>query len=191
VPDEFPTLEAALAVSIVVLAWRLGLLLRALRRVRAGSAQRTSDPGRGGDKERNRRRAARARGRAGTDLIIAAVLGGALWYARQANFDVRFSFYVLGAIALVLLLVSAVVHSRIAGARAQKSGQGLATGTQPELGHPHPDGGSVCPSCGASRLRALSASDELGAKLATLGVEARLLCTKCGHLEGRAPTGTW
>jgi hypothetical protein len=191
VPDEFPTLEAALAVSIVVLAWRLGLLFRALRRVGVGGAQRASDPGRGGDKERNRRRAARARSRAGADLIIAAVLGGALSYAHQANFDVRFTFYLLGAIALLLLLVSAVVHARIARARAAESGQGPGSGTQPQLGHPHRDGGSVCPDCGESQLRALSASEELGAKLAALGVEAPSLCTKCGHLEGRARTGTW
>jgi hypothetical protein len=191
VPDEFPTLEAALAVSIVVLAWRLWLLLRALRRVAAGGAQRISDPGRGGDKERSRRRAARPRGRAGTDLVIAAVLGGALLYAQQANFDVRFTFYLLGAIALLLLLVSAVVHSRIARARAEAPGQGPATGTEAELGHPQRGGGSICPDCGASRLRALSASDELGAKLAALGVKASSLCTKCGHLEGRTRTGTW
>jgi hypothetical protein len=191
VPDEFPTLEAALAVSIVVLAWRLGLLLRALRRLSAGGAQRISDPGRGGDKGRGRRRAARARGRAGADLVIAAVLGGALSYAQQANFDVRFTFYVLGAIALLLLLVSAAVHSRIARARTEASGQGPVTVTESELGHSHRGGGSVCPDCGASRLRALSASDELGAKLAALGVKAPSLCTKCGHLEGRARTGTW
>jgi hypothetical protein len=191
VPDEFPTLEAALAVSIVVLAWRLGLLLRALRRVSAGGAQRISTPGRGGDKARNRRRAARARGRAGADLVIAAVLGGALAYAQQANFDLRFTFYVLGAIALLLLLVSAVVHSRIARARAEEPGHGPATGTQPEVERAHGNGRSVCPDCGASRLQALSASDELGAKLAALGVDAGSLCTKCGHLEGRARTGTW
>ena len=190
-PDEFPTLEAALAVSIVVLAWRLGLLLRGLRRISRGGAQRISDPGRGGDNERNRRRAARARGRAGADLVIAAVLGGALLYARQANFDVRFAFYALGAIALLLLLASALVHSRIARARAEESSQGPATSAEPELGPPQRGGGSVCPDCGASRLRSVSTSDELGAKLAALGVEARSLCAKCGYLEGRARTRTW
>ena len=189
-PDEFPTLEAALAVSIVVLAWRLGLLLRALRRVSAGGAQRISDPGRGGDRERRRRRAARARGRAGANLVIAAVLAGALAYAQQANFDVRLTFYLLGAVALALLLVSAVVHSRIARARAKAAGQGSATFAEQQLGQPH-RGGSLCPDCGANRFRTLSGSDELGAKLAALGVEGPSLCTKCGHIEGRARTGTW
>ena len=205
VPDEFPTLEAALAVSIIVLAWRLGLLSRALGRV--GASRRVSDAGRASGWERGSRRASRARGRAGADLVIAAVLGGALVFAQAANFEVRLPFYVLGAIAFVLLLASARLHSRLARAHADqidrsgsppltaspleerpRMGRGLAPDA---VGESRSASGPPCPECGSSGRKALSANDDLGAKLASLGVEAASLCTQCGHLEGRARAGTW
>lgn len=75
--------------------------------------------------ERARREGARLRSRAGMDLVISAVLSGLLVYAAGARLVVSFAFYLLGAIAIALLLASAVVQVR--GARAlSASGNRLA-----------------------------------------------------------------
>lgn len=176
VSDEFPALEAALAASLVALAWRLGLLLGALKRARR-DAQEPSSPGR-----------TRFRSRAGADLAIAAVLAGALIYAGAGGLEVGGAFFALGVVALLLLLGSAVVEVLVERAskaqllRARQSRSHLervASGARPRL----------CTSCGSSDGRKIDG--ELGPRLAELGVEALWLCTECGHLEGRARAGTW
>jgi hypothetical protein len=164
VHDEFPTLEAALAVSLLVLAWRLGLLVGRLKHQPKPS-------------ELNPKHGVLARGRAGKDVAIAAVLGGALIYARAAHLDVSDVFYALGLAAFLLLLASAFVHARLT---------------------PRSDGGprrsrkaALCPECGAASFTALGADGELGRKLAALGVADARGCRKCGYLQGRAQSGTW
>ena len=175
--DEFPTLEAALGVSLVVLAWRLGLLLGALKRARK-DAQPKPGP----------RPEPRFRSRAGADLAIAAVLAGALIYAGAGGLQVGGTFIALGAAALSLLLGSAVVEvlvERALKAQARRARQSrphlerAASGARPRL----------CTSCGSSDGRKVEG--ELGPRLAELGVDALWLCSECGHLEGRARAGTW
>ncbi len=174
VSDEFPTLEAALAVSLVVLAWRLGLLVGALKRARRDAPDPSGVP--------------RFRSRAGADLAIAAVLAGALIYAGTGGLQVGRTFFALGVVAFLLLLGSAVVevlveralkakHARVRQSRAHL--ERAASGARPRL----------CTSCGSSNGRKVDG--ELGPKLAELGVESLWLCTECGHLEGRARAGTW
>jgi len=176
VSDEFPTLEAALAVSLVVLGWRLGLLAGTLRRARRGELESAHAV------------RPRFRSRAGADLAIAAVLSGALIYARAGGLAVSAAFYALGAVAIVLLVGSAVVEvlieraSKSSFVRARKGRPPLeraASGARPRL----------CTSCGASDGRKIEG--ELGPKLAALGVDSLWLCTECGHLDGRARAGTW
>jgi hypothetical protein len=176
VSDEFPALEAALAVSLVVLAWRLGLLVGALKRARREYPDPTAAAH------------PRFRSRAGADLAIAAVLAGALIYAGAGGLEVGGTFLALGIVALSLLLGSAVIEVLVERALKAKHRRGrqsrphlerAASGARPRL----------CTSCGSSDGRKVEG--ELGPKLAELGVESLWLCCECGHLEGRARAGTW
>ena len=184
--DEFPTLEAVLVVSNLVLAWRLGLLVSASSRVRAES-QIAADPGSARKSHHDLHREARRRNRAGADVAIAAVLGGALVYAWAAQFEVSTAFYALGVIAFVLLVASAFVHTRLARVlgkeRARQSSAAFA-----RRGAAKP--ASHCAECGAADPVRVDAAD-LGAKLNDLGLETLAICAKCGHVEGRARAETW
>jgi hypothetical protein len=187
VSDEFPTLEAALGVSILVLGWRLALLVKAVRNVALPAERGAARPGRSKALDQAAGRAVRARGRVGADVAIAAVLGGALIYARAANFEVGAAFYLLGGVAFVLLLVSALVDARLDRALSQRV-QALARDPAPRAAAGRED---VCGECGAAERTRLGGSEELGPKLSSLGVDALWLCRKCGNLEGRARAGTW
>jgi hypothetical protein len=183
VSDEFPTLEAVLVVSNLVLAWRLGLLFSASSRVRS-SAELASNRASARKSHQDLHREARRRNKAGADIAIAAVLGGALVYAWAARFDVSTPFYALGALAFVLLLASAFAHTRLARAlRAERA--------RPESGAPRRAAANAgCAECGAAASTRVEAA-ELGPRLGALGVEALSICSKCGHVEGRARAGTW
>jgi len=103
-------------------AWLRPLLATAENGRKKGSAPEELTKALG---ERARREGARLRSRAGVDLVISAVLSGLLVYAAGARLVGSFFFYLLGAIAIALLLASAVVQVR--GARAlSASGTRLA-----------------------------------------------------------------
>jgi hypothetical protein len=185
VSDEFPTLEAVLGVSNLVLAWRLWLLLRARSRVQARS-RNPADSTHAGKRHPDLHRAARRKNRAGTDVAIAAVLSGALVYAWAAGFAVSAAFYALGVIAFVLLLASAHAHTRLARALAAEH-----TRKNPGRGESRSSAdGLACPECGEARLTRVEGG-ELGPKLPALGVERLTVCGQCGHIAGRARPRTW
>jgi hypothetical protein len=186
VSDEFPTLEAVLVVSNLVLAWRLGLLFSASARIRSES-QIATNVADARKSHHELHRAARRRNRAGADVVIAAVLGGALVYAWAAQFDVGAAFYALGAVAFVMLLTSAFAHTRLE--RALEALRARANpGPVARRGAAKP--GAHCAECGAADPAKIT-GEELGPKLGGLGVDALAICPKCGHIEGRARAGTW
>jgi hypothetical protein len=135
-----------------------------------------------------RERAARIRRRlrsaAALDLVVCAVLVGAMTYARTANLGVSVWFFALGAVAGLLLL--AAVGLRLwHDAQVNRVSERLARALS-ERGaeSPVPSTREVCPKCGAGEVESVSGRRNLGKKLTALGVSEVLLCSRCGHVGG-------
>jgi hypothetical protein len=136
-------------------------------------------------RERARRIRRRLRNAAARDLVVCAVLIGALAYARSASLGVSAAFFALGASAGVLLLAAVALRlwhdARVAWA-SEHLRRAVASRTAPPSSRVAP---VSCFRCGAKALICLEKSHDLAKKLERLQVREVRLCTACGHLDGR------
>lgn len=215
--DEFPTLEVALAASVVVLVWRGWLLHRsrlgfiaAAERLLVSfqhgppSARQLSAANLGpfleplaraaltapidetprAAAERASRIRRRIRSAAARDLVICAVLGGSLIYARFSGIGVARTFYLLGAAATLLLLAAVVERIRMDRALADVAARfGAALGAR--SGGVAPPEGRTCKVCGEPYQERLTSSADIGPRLWQLGAREIFVCTRCGHVTGK------
>lgn len=130
-----------------------------------------------------RRRAAASaqRGRA-RDLVVAAVLIGAVAYAVRAELGVGRPFYVMLGCALFMTAVGPVLRRSMLDTVVRAS-DGLLRAASAYLALQAATGHHPCPDCGATE------SLELGAPLldplAELGVRALGVCRQCGRVSGK------
>ncbi|HYO94594.1 MAG TPA: hypothetical protein VER33_08770 [Polyangiaceae bacterium] len=158
--------------------------------LRAGMSARESgasaDAQRSAVAERAHRVGRRLRNAGARDIVICAVLLGALVYAGAANLELRPSFFLLGGAASALLVVTALLAVRSA-VRIETLGADLgdllarmsATGSHTAARR--------CAVCGAAPV-VVESADELGPRLLQLGVERLAVCAHCGHVGGHAAT---
>jgi len=161
---------------------RFGAALEPL--ARAALAPQTEASGRA-VAERALRAVRRVKSAAARDLVIGAVLGGSLVYAFATRLAVGAAFYVLGALAALLLLLA--VKDRLALARAlAAAGTQLADllGARPSQ-PPLATAARRCRKCGEPLPEALG-PEELGARLRELGTRELFVCRGCGRIEGQA-----
>jgi hypothetical protein len=222
VADEFPTLEVALAVCVLWLAWRGWVLARGAARLESdtealaaairrgeepGAAARrgselgwlghlarealaaardpgTAEPGHDPVRERTVRIRRRLRSAAARDLLVCAVLIGALAYARAANLGVSGAFFVLGGLSGALLLVAVGLRLWL-DRRVESASQRLAHASGVQSSRTSVSARQACPTCGKSELVSVKGRRYLGRKLHSLGVDEVLVCVECGHLTGR------
>ena len=135
-----------------------------------------------------RERAARIRRRlrsaAARDLVVCAVLVGAMTYARTTSLGVSVWFFALGALAGLLLLTAVGLrlwHDAQVNPVTERLSVAL---TERGADAPTPAAREVCPKCGAGELESVSGRRNLGKKLTALGVSEVLLCSRCGHVGG-------
>ena len=126
--------------------------------------------------ERGERMRQRVRSAAARDIVVGAVLGGCLVWAREAHFGATSWFYALGAAAAFLLVLSVVCRLLVA-AKLPAAARQLALALAPVSGRA-PRGG--CRRCGEVD-QVVVAGEELGKALLALGVESLLVCPACGH----------
>ncbi|MGC4086428.1 MAG: hypothetical protein QM756_00755 [Polyangiaceae bacterium] len=119
---------------------------------------------------------------AARDLLVCAILLGALVYARAAALEVNAAFFVLGGLATLLLLGSVglrlQLERRLIGASAR-----LAEAVARRVATPASGGLSHCRICRETQLSRAS-GDELGPRLVALGVVEVFVCPRCGHVTG-------
>lgn len=133
--------------------------------------------------ERARRIRRRLRSAAARDLVVCAVLIGALAYARSAHLGVSPAFFTLGAAAGALLL--AAVGLRLwHGAQLVRTSELLSRAAAGRASKASAAQAAACASCGASGLIRARGAEELGQKLRDLGVTEVRVCPACGHLDG-------
>jgi hypothetical protein len=162
-------------------AW-LGHLARAA--LAAAQDPRAAEPGHDPVRERTRRIRRRLRSAAARDLVVCAVLLGALAYARAANLGVSSTFFALGAVSGVLLLVAVGVRLWL-DRRVESASKRLAQASGVQSARTSVSARGACPACGKSELLSVRGRRNLGRKLSSLGVEEVLLCAECGHVTGR------
>ncbi len=137
--------------------------------------------------ERAHRIARRLRQAAARDLIVSAVLIGALVYAGLSRLEVGPPFFALGALAA--LLAAAAVPARLSLARRLPDAAGqlataaLARREQRPASSARAPG---CEACGQTSLVVLTTDAELGPRLLGLGVRELRVCPQCGHVSGAA-----
>lgn len=130
-----------------------------------------------------RRRAAASaqRGRA-RDLVVAAVLIGASAYAVRASLGVGRAFYAMLGAALVMTALGPILRRAMLD-RAVEASDGLLRAASAYLTLRATQGRASCAECGGLELL------EIGAPaldpLNDLGVEALVVCRRCGLVSGR------
>jgi hypothetical protein len=138
--------------------------------------------------ERAGRAQRRLRAAAARDLVVCSVMGGSLVYAYASNLGVEPAFYGLGALAAALLLFGVFLRLDLAR-RLRLAAPGLSRAvTTRDSSAPSDSPRERCRVCGNLERLRLS-GDELGPKLAALGLTEALFCPHCGHLSGRRSQG--
>jgi hypothetical protein len=161
-------------------AW-LGHLARAA--LAAAQDPEAAEPGHDPVRERARRIRRRLRSAAARDLVVCAVLVGALVYARSANLGVTDAFFALGAASGALLFVAVGVRLWL-DRRVEPASKRLAQASGVQSARTSVSARGACPSCGKSALESLKGRRNLGRKLSSLGVAELLVCAECGHVTG-------
>jgi hypothetical protein len=134
--------------------------------------------------ERAARAQRRLRGAAARDLVVCSVMGGSLVYAYASNLGVEPAFYGLGALATALLFFGVFLRLDLAR-RLRLAAPALSRAVAArDSAAPSDSPKERCRVCGNLERVRLS-GDELGPKLATLGLTEALFCPRCGHLSGR------
>jgi len=125
----------------------------------------------------------RVRSAAARDLVICAVLGGALIYALFADTLVGWTFYALGGTAAVLLLTSVAERMHVDREIARVGSQfGASVGG----GRSEPPRASTgCRVCGEPAVKRLTTAEDVGQRLWSLGAREILVCPRCGAITGR------
>ncbi len=126
------------------------------------------------------------RSAAARDLVVCAVLTGALGYARISSLGVEDWFYGFGLANAGLILLAVGFRLRMARELAAGTARLLSAVTarrSPSLGDAT---SGRCRVCGETKLARLTTPAELGSALTELGVELVTVCAKCGHVSGRA-----
>lgn len=136
--------------------------------------------------ERAHRVGRRLRTAGARDIVICAVLLGALVYAGAANLEVRPSFFLLGGAASALLGMTALLAVRSA-VRIEALGADLGKLLARMSAQGSHTAARRCPVCGAAPV-VVESPDELGPRLRQLGVERLAVCAHCGHVGGHAAT---
>jgi len=139
-------------------------------------------------REQLRERVARARRKlrssAAWDLVVCAILVGALIYAHAAALEVGDAFFGLGATITLLLLSAVALRVRIERGlvpAAARVAEAIAR-------RPSPSAGSLqrCRICSETALTRVASPEELGARLSELSVVELFICPRCGHVTGAA-----
>jgi len=127
------------------------------------------------------------------DLIVLAVLLGAMAFAALSRLPVSAWFQALAGAASLLLVVGYVMRSRLRRVEREqfvRIGEALAESLtlSPALGPSRPslhsiDGG--CPACGEN-VFLIARDAALGASLPALGIHELRICKNCGLVAGQA-----
>lgn len=148
------------------------------------AAPKPDDPAQAPLRERGRRIRRRLRSAAARDLVVCAVLFGALAYARSASLGVSGAFFALGAVSGVLLLLAVAVRLWL-DRQVDPTSERLARASGGQAAHARASSHELCPSCGQTGAMSLRGAKNIGKKLTSLGVNELLLCTLCGQVSGR------
>lgn len=135
--------------------------------------------------ERSQRARRKLTSGAARDLVVCAILIGALIYAHAAELDVGPAFFPLGVAATILLFAAVALRlklergltsaaARIAEAIARRPSD-VSKGASPR-----------CRICRETKLGRVASAEGLGSQLSALGVVEVFVCPRCGHVTGAA-----
>ncbi|MFZ5889707.1 MAG: hypothetical protein ACOY0T_01450 [Myxococcota bacterium] len=137
--------------------------------------------------ERSARARRKLRSGAARDLVVCAILIGALIYARAAKLDVSVAFFGLGVAAAVLLLLAVALRLKLERGLVGAATR-LAEAMARHQSAPNSGALSRCRICSETKLTRVAGSQDLGPNLSSLGVMEVFVCPRCGHVTGAAHT---